>query len=722
MADRSRVIGTRKVPIDAHTGKPYPSGKFTSEQMGTATFEEAMACFAAHKDLTGIGFRFKKSDPYTGVDLDNCRDPETEDLLDWAKEIVQQFGTYTEVSPSGMGVKLIARGKIQKAVSQTDGVEMYDHGRFFALTGRGVNGSAIANAQEPLDYWFAMLTKGEDGTEKEKTGKHVDARPGGARIPSGQHDVFLTRIAGKVRRDGLEEAALENALIEVCEKRCEDFGSDYREMCKKIARSISKYEPAPEEISVEAAAEISTTGRNILLTQNLNDTGNSERLLAVHGENLLYVSPWKDWLGWDWNRWLKDEKDKIRALTRYAMKQFGKEAFDAGNRTLIDFAKYSLNTKAISNAINEARDQRALLPTELDHNRDLLNFQNGTLNLRTGELRPHDRADHITKLIHCPHNRDAHCPTITKFLMEAVGEEQYSLLLRALGYTLTGHVSEKCIFVCWGPTNTGKTTLLNLLSEFFFKEYSTLIMADSLMQSIRQDSNTLSDLADLCGARFAQTSETRENQRLDEATLKRITPGQGLIRAVRKYELPFTFSPTHKIWVDTNHAIVATATGDDVWGRIIPFEFGPRIPDEKIDRTLPARLRAEMEGFFALVCEEAKAWYEQGLGALPEKIIDTRKNWKNNADRVRRFITECCELDKDQLIKNREIAPRLLYQGYNLWDREGGERPMTETMFFLKLKEIMGEFEITKDGRVYKGIDLSQVAHAHVFAMSGTRK
>ena len=316
---------------------------------------------------------------------------------------------------------------------------------------------------------------------------------------------------------------------------------------------------------------------NSLLTQNLNDTGNSERLLAVHGENLLYVPSWKKWMGWDNKRWLKDEKDKIRALTRHAIKQLGKEAFSVGNPVLIDFAKRSLNTKAISNAIHEARDQRALLPTELDYDRDMLNFQNGTLNLKTGELRPHDRADRITKLIQCAYNPNAHCPTFTKFVMESVGKEQYGLLLRALGYTLTGHVSEKCIFVCWGPTNTGKTTLLNLLSEFFFKEYSTLIMADSLMQRNYQDSNTLSDLADLCGARFAQTSETRENQRLDEATLKRITPGQGLIRAVRKYELPFTFSPTHKTWVDTNHAIMATATGDDVWGRIIPVEFGPSV-------------------------------------------------------------------------------------------------------------------------------------------------
>src|SRR6266851_2240113 len=65
----------------------------------------------------------------------------------------------------------------------------------------------------------------------------------GDKIPRGQHDAELTRIAGKLRQDGLEENAIAAALVEVCEKRCEDHGPDYKRMCAKIARSVCHYEP-----------------------------------------------------------------------------------------------------------------------------------------------------------------------------------------------------------------------------------------------------------------------------------------------------------------------------------------------------------------------------------------------------------------------------------------------------------------------------------------------
>ena len=445
-----------------------------------------------------------------------------------------------------------------------------------------------------------------------------------------------------------------------------------------------------------------------LLNQDLNDTGNSERLIAVHGENLLFVHKWKKWLVWDGRRWLKDEKDKFRALTRHALKTFAKEAIESNNDTLVRFALKSMNNRPISSAIHEACDQRAVLVEELDSDRDLLNFTNGTFNLKTGKLvNPHNRDDRITKLVHCDYEPAANCLVFLNFLNQVVGAEQVPILIRALAYTLTGHTSEKCTFVCWGPTNSGKTTLLDLLSEYIFKEYSALIRADSLMQRPgHQDANTLSDLADLCGARFVQSSETREGQQLDEATLKRITPGQGLIRAVRKYENPFTFSPTHKLWIDTNHSIVATGTGDDLWGRIVPFEFGPRIPDDKIDRTLPSKLQKEVKGIFALLCAEAKVWYEQGLGKLPEKMLETRQDWKNDADRVKRFIEEWCDLGK-----KHAVLARPLYQANQLWDREANERPMTETMFGRKLKELMTQFNISKKptaiGVNYEGLKLN---------------
>lgn len=100
-----------------------------------------------------------------GIDLDGCRDPETGAVAQWAQSIIDRFRTYTEVSPSGTGVKLFLRGKspLQKGKkktvdaerigNKTPGIELYDHGRYFTVTGWQVNGTpaSVEDRQSELD-------------------------------------------------------------------------------------------------------------------------------------------------------------------------------------------------------------------------------------------------------------------------------------------------------------------------------------------------------------------------------------------------------------------------------------------------------------------------------------------------------------------------------------------------------------------------------------------
>src|SRR6185369_1406237 len=92
----------------------------------------------------------------------------------------------------------------------------------------------IAEAPDWLVEWCLSQKNAED----EKTSVGVV----GGKIPYGAHDTTLTRIGGKLRQDGLEEEAIYNSLVEVCEKRCQNYGPDYREMCRKIAKSVCRYE------------------------------------------------------------------------------------------------------------------------------------------------------------------------------------------------------------------------------------------------------------------------------------------------------------------------------------------------------------------------------------------------------------------------------------------------------------------------------------------------
>src|SRR6202007_2512621 len=120
---------------------------------------------------------------------------------------------------------------------------------------------------------------------------------------------------------------------------------------------------------------------------------------------------------------------------------------------------------------------------------------------------------------------------------------------------------------------------------------SAVIQVDTLMVRHQETANTQADLSDLRGARFVQTSETEEGQRLAQGKLKRITQGMGTIKSVRKYENPIEFRETHKLWMDTNRKpTIRDADDAATFNRLHPIPFTVRIPKDRIDKNLPAKL------------------------------------------------------------------------------------------------------------------------------------
>jgi putative DNA primase/helicase len=265
-----------------------------------------------------------------------------------------------------------------------------------------------------------------------------------------------------------------------------------------------------------------------------NDHGNSERIVALHGQDLRYCPPFKKWLVWDGRRWVVDIADEARRLAKKTILEYLRQAISKGQEAAEKFARQSLDTKRITNALREAQDQAYVLPDHLDQNPYLLNFLNCTIDLRTGARREHRREDLITKIVHFNYRPDAECPRFMQFLEEVTGggpDESEAQLERsgrlisylqiALGYSLTGNTSEKAVFLLYGPRDNGKSTLL-ATSLKLLEEYSVLLQIDTLMiKPGGETNNSQADLADLRGARFVMTSETEEGQRLSEGKLKR---------------------------------------------------------------------------------------------------------------------------------------------------------------------------------------------------------
>jgi len=447
-----------------------------------------------------------------------------------------------------------------------------------------------------------------------------------------------------------------------------------------------------------------------LLKQHHNDAGNAERLIAIYGKDLKYCHAFKKWLVWDGSRWAVDDIGQAVLLAKKAMLAFLNQAVENRSEAADRFARACLDARRLGSLLTLAQCELPVRPGELDTDRFALNFKNGTVDLRTGELREHERSDFITKLVHYDYAPAAECPRWRQFLFEVMGggpdaeqdrpERLVDYLQRALGYSMTGVTSEKAVFILFGEGDNGKSTMLTTFRQLV-EEYSQLLQVDTLM--VRQESNnTQADLADLRGARFVQTSETEQGQRLAQGKLKRITTGMGTIKATRKYENPIEFPETHKLWIDTNRKPTISDVDDKATlNRLHPIPFTVTIPKERLDKELPEKLMKEAEGILAWCVQGSNLWRTEGL-KKPAEVEAAKDKWREDMDAFQEFVDECCVTD-DGL----EAGAKALYNDYKHWTVEGGDqKPMSIKAFATKLQDKGFAKKHIQSGHVYMGLRL----------------
>jgi P4 family phage/plasmid primase-like protien len=354
------------------------------------------------------------------------------------------------------------------------------------------------------------------------------------------------------------------------------------------------------------AALARTAGPPDLIAFHFADNGNADRLVSMHGANLRYCFAFRKWMIWDGRRWIVDETGQALKLAKLTMIAFLRQATETKNEAAEKFARSSLDARRLQAALLLAQPELPVTPAELDRASWLLNFFNGTVDLRTGILYRHRRSDLITKIAAFQYRPEADCPAWLAFLARITGGgadategeldragELMSYLQLALGYSITGEVSEKAVFVAYGSGDNGKTTLLSVIRDLIH-DFAVTVGLDLL--TARDDSNNIAAArASLLGARFVSSSETEEGQRLSAARLKRICQGPGgEIQACRKYENPIVFSETHKLWIDANHKPELPAADAAVWNRLHLIPFTVTIPKAEQDRNLRSRLLAEV--------------------------------------------------------------------------------------------------------------------------------
>jgi putative DNA primase/helicase len=368
----------------------------------------------------GIGFVFAPEDPYCGVDLDHCQDPATGTLEPWAEQLICRLATYAELSPSGTGVHLLAQGTLAGAGGRKRLLEIYDRGRYFTMSGQQLPDTPPTPQARQQEVDWLSLTLEVLSKALERYGERFSLLFAGrwqeARTPEGtayaspsEADLALCSLAAQAGADAAQLEALMRLSGLYRPKWEERHGAQtYGEMT--IAKVL---EGGSNGTRRQAAAADAQQRRNGHAEEPLpfSDYTNAATLVRQYGEAIRYCAPWKKWLSWTGTHWQPDETGTVMQYAKATIKHLAQgaaaliarltELSPADREKAIALAKHvktSLSGYHLKMMVQVAQDEPGLpvLPAQLDAQPWLLNCLNGTLDLRTGELRPHRREDLLT--------------------------------------------------------------------------------------------------------------------------------------------------------------------------------------------------------------------------------------------------------------------------------------------------------------------------------------
>jgi putative DNA primase/helicase len=472
---------------------------------------------------------------------------------------------------------------------------------------------------------------------------------------------------------------------------------------KRAAQPVAFETHLPPEIAAAATAAPSGT------RQAITDIDNARRFKIEHGEGARYVYPWRRWHIYDDQRWRADDVGMATRLAHRVADTLLAEALAEGSKQYLKEALRVRDDHRLRGMLAQAQALLAALPEDFDRDPWLLNVANGTLDLRTGTLREHDRDDYLSKVAPVAYDPSAECPIFMQFLAGVFRGDAalIEFVQRAVGYTLTGDTRERVLFILHGEGRNGKSTLLEVLSAAL-GDYATRTPTKTLLAK-RGDDAIPNDVAALKGMRLVTASETEEGKRLAEALIKDLTGGDTISARFMRAEW-FTFKPEFKLWLATNHKPAIRDGDDALWDRIrlIPFKVrffelnDPSAPVDapQIDKALRERLLAELPGILRWAIEGCLAWQQSGLVA-PEAIKVAIGEYREEADHVRTFIDEWCTLG-DKLFADNNA----LYPVYTSWCASTREHAHPRVGFFKRLSRLGFHPAKERGQRGWRGLTL----------------
>lgn len=678
-------------------------------------------------NLAGLGFIFSDKDPFVGIDLDLCRDPKTGQIEQWAKDIIFYLNSYTEITPSGKGFHILCKGTIERSLKR-DPIEIYNNLRFFTITGH-VLGEDLTDIEERSTKINELITFISEKEQKHNEhqrhtqSKQLDSAPQDnyekaelalnnlSSWRCDEHDSWLA-VGMSLRELGQSGFYLWDNWSRQsskynqreCEKRWRSFYNGGNSS-GTITLSSLFYWAKQDSPGFRTTNLKSTKLNNSSANQNsekkystqpldptiaennkaealaLTDMGNAQRLVRAYGESIKYCFVWKKWLVYDGKKWTADDLGVVAQYAEKTVKNIFLEAAEADFEESTQIAKWAIKSQSnerIKALLERAKNQEGIpiMPEQFDTNPWLLNCTNGTINLQGGQLQPHQQSDYLTKSTTTYFDPEATCPTWLKFLTRIMNDNQnlVGFLQRAIGYSLTGNTMEKALFFLYGAMgDNGKSTFLETLTALLGSYALAKFPVNALIDDPKSNNNSSANVAQLAGVRFVSCSEMGKGKKLNEELVKDLTGGIDSISAKRLYENPFTFRPSHKLFIYGNDKPLVNQSDNALWKRLKLIPFLVSIPEAEQDKKLPEKLLLELPGILAWAVQGCLDWQKNGLG-VPDEVIQAVNDYRHEMDALAGFIESCCLVGEEYRSSAKD-----LFAAYGRWCDENGEKSYTQT-------------------------------------------
>lgn len=598
------------------------------------------------------------------------------------------------------GVNVVSR------TATLPGVDVQSGGRYVVgTTARHISGGLyhwrdpgrpVASMSAELLSWL-MARRGSFGQGAE-TPENFNVKAG---FVAGQRDAYANTRAFQLRKAGVSRERAEAALRQEWEQADQPEGDffPFSVVMEKLARVWETVEPdlpgqtaqmwaagihaasagmatgatpmprpdAPDFSTPEDDAEPALEGTVVEPPRGLEtmtERGNAYRYARLFGNQALFVPEIGRWLIWNGSVFAPDVLNQTLALTAYVADdirdQVLLEVDDARRRAGEQWAMKSESMATRTATLRGA----ALLPgmsariEDLDADPWLLSVENGTVELKTGSLRPSRASDFSTRRAAVSFDPDAQCPRWLAHIdfIARSDKDLMAYLQRAAGYTLTGLVQEQKFFFLHGDGQNGKNvfveTLLGMLGDY------GQVAAPGLLTNADDHPTAL---AELRGARMIMADETAEGRTFNDARVKMLT-GSNRVRGRFMGKDFFEYQSTMKLWVLGNAKPSIRDTSAGMWRRMQLVPFTATIPDSMRILHYEELLREEWAGILNWSLEGLRSWLELGTVGAPEVISTAVKKYRAEEDSFGQWIA-----DRVEPCEGGQLVSALAYSDYQTW-------------------------------------------------------